>query len=291
MVDFIFLEDPLSKRFVISAPRRATRPDIAKGVEPVCPFCIGREKMTDEEVFRIGGKENDDNWEVKVVKNKYPFAPIHEIVIHSPDHHKNFDELPLDQVERIIQTYKNRYNTHKKSGEVVIFNNHGEAGGESLPHPHTQLVVVPKTMTVGAPSLVEDDTERFITKYFYLFCPRVSQWPDETWIVPSRKDITFGDIEEEEITDLSFVLQRLIQIFDMRHGHEFPFNFYIYPGKNWYLRLTPRAKTLGGFEIATNVYVNTQDPMETMQFIKSNFENPDEEMIRSSHIASYRKGV
>jgi UDPglucose--hexose-1-phosphate uridylyltransferase len=90
---------------------------------------------------------------------------------------------------------------------------------------------------------------------------------------------------------LAFVLSRLIQIFDMRHGAEFPFNFYIYPGGDWYLRIIPRIKTLGGFEIGTGVFVNTQSPEETINFIKLHFDAPEEEEIKAKHRASYHKAV
>jgi UDPglucose--hexose-1-phosphate uridylyltransferase len=77
----------------------------------------------------------------------------------------------------------------------------------------------------------------------------------------------------------------------LRHGHEFPFNFYISPRKEWYLRIIPRIKTLGGFELGTGVSVNTQDPRETIKFIKEHFESPNVEKILSEHRAKYHKSV
>jgi len=126
---------------------------------------------------------------------------------------------------------------------------------------------------------------------FYIFCPNASAWPDEVWVAPKREGRSFGEATEEEIKELAFIVSRLIQIFDIRHGHEFPFNFYIYPKDGWYLRITPRLKILGGFEIGTNVFVNTQDPKETFRFIIENFDNPDFEKIRSQHAASYGRSV
>lgn len=308
MKDFEFLQNPLTRKWVILAPRRAKRPDIAKGPEPVCPFCVGREK-DEQEVFRIGGEQNDSNWQVRVLPNKYPFAPVHEIIIHSPDHHKNFDELPLDQTELILQTYRQRYQTYKNVGQVYIFHNRGEAGGESLPHPHTQLAVIPNEVKVDFVRLdplaafgfapkplgihfaqAEMEKQTMVEqKHFYIFCPKTSQWPDEVWISPKSRGRAFGEITDEEIEELSFVLSRLLQILDLRHGHEFPFNFYIYPGGDWYLRLIPRVKTLGGFEIGTGVYINTQDPKETVEFIRTHFEQPDEEKIKKEHQAEYTR--
>ena len=101
----------------------------------------------------------------------------------------------------------------------------------------------------------------------------------------------FGDATDEQLNDLAKVLYRLIQIMDLRHGSEFPYNFYIYPGKDWYLRLIPRARILGGFEIGTGVFVNTQDPAETNAFLKEHFENPDIEKIKHEHRAEYERRV
>ena len=56
MADFQFIQDSLSRLWVIMAPRRQDRPNIAKNTEPaICPFCIGRE-ADEEELFRIGGE-------------------------------------------------------------------------------------------------------------------------------------------------------------------------------------------------------------------------------------------
>ena len=291
-MDFKFVEDPISKRWIISAPRRAKRPDIANGEEPRCPFCPGNE-LSDPEVYRIGGENNDQNWLTRVANNKFPFAPIHEVIIHSPDHSRSFDELPLSQSELILKTFRQRFQTHQDKGQVYIFHNHGHAGGESLPHPHSQLAVIPDFVKLEiAPisfSKQEEDSQE--TEYFQIFSPLASEWPDEVWILPKIQDTSFGQITDAEVKDLAKALYRLIQIFDLRHGHEFPFNFYISPRKGWYLRIVPRLKNLGGFEIGTGVSVNTQDPKETIAFIKEHFITPDEEKIRTIHRAAYGKSV
>lgn len=309
MADFTFLQNPITKKWIVLAPRRAKRPDVAKGTEPVCPFCVGREK-DEPEVYRVGGEPGDSNWIIRVLANKFPFAPIHEVIIHSQDHHKNFDELPADQAEIILTTYRNRYLAHKDKGQVYIFHNRGEGGGESLPHPHTQIAVVPNDVKMDVPRLdpqarsgvgpkalsidmkeqgLEDQTA-VETDHFYLFCPKTSQWPDEVWIAPKLRGRAFGEITDEEIKSLAQTLCRIIQILDLRHGHEFPFNFYIYPGGDWYLRIIPRVKSMGGFELGTGIFVNTQDPTETIAFIKAHFENPDREKILRDQ-ADYQRGV
>ncbi len=321
MGDFTFLENKITGKWVISSPRRASRPQEENGTEPMCPFCPGREGE-EKEVYRLGS--------VRVIPNKFPFAPIHEIIIHSPDHHKNFDQLPLPQINLILQTYRRQYNEYSYKGQVYIFHNRGEKGGESLPHPHSQLAVVPFNVKMEIPPLnsviasdqrkrgnlpdledphVEsldsphDDNKKIATSsssmgtprndmvvetpQFSLFCPQTSQWPDEVWIAPKARNKTFGETTDKDLLDLSQILQRLIQIMCIRHDNNFPFNFYIYPGNDWYIRVIPRLKTLGGFELGTGVYVNTQDPKETMTFIKEHFDNSDVKNIKKDHLAGY----
>lgn len=293
MADYTFLQNPISKKWIISAPRRAKRPDVANGTEPACPFCTGREGR-EEEYYRVGGEKGDQNWKVRVIPNKFPFTPYHELVLSSPDHHLNFSTFSLDQISLIFQTFKHRFNEHHHKGQVYIFHNHGQKAGESIPHSHTQIAVIPEKVLLEIPRLqsVSTDLERgIVLNHFTLFCPTVSQWPDEVWIAPHKNGRVFGEIEDDEITELSDIFSRLVKMMDARHGVEFPFNFYIYPGGDWYLRFIPREKTLGGFEVGTGVYVNTQDPMETLAFLKTHFHSLNLKEIEEKHRASYHKTV
>jgi UDPglucose--hexose-1-phosphate uridylyltransferase len=331
MADFQFLKNPATQKWVITAPRRSKRTNVGIEQTAVCPFCIGTE-TNEQELYRVGGKAGDANWYIRVMENKFPFVENHELVIHSPDHHKNFDELALSHVELLLQTYRARFLANQKKGHVYIFHNRGVEAGESIPHPHTQIAVVPFSVGLEIPPLdmslynqQSKETERNIfslihkslfaiskkgrpvqsrqgvvdngrkdvldTEHFRVFCPETSEWPDEVWIAPKQKGETFGLITDTQIKDLAFVLSRVIHIMDHRHGHEFPFNFYIYPGKNWYFRLIPRIKILGGFEIGTGIMVNTQKPLETIAFLKRHFHDPDFEEIKNEYKADYLKSV
>ena len=141
-MDFKFIQNGVSKKWNILAPKRASRPDSVNGEIPLCPFCP--ESVENEKtLFEINSKNIKSEWLVKVINNKFPFAKIHEIIIHSKDHHKSFAELPLEQSELIFKTFRERFAFHQDKGSVYIFHNHGEVAGESLPHPHSQLVVIP----------------------------------------------------------------------------------------------------------------------------------------------------
>ncbi len=271
MADFEFLEDPITHQWIVLAPRRSKRPDETDRSQDICPFCIGRED-DEPELFRIGSSTDKKDWSVRVVANKFPFAPIHEVIIHSPDHHKNLDELPLSQAIAVFETYKERYLAHHQKGQVYIFQNHGHDGGESLPHPHSQLTVIPHHIMLSMPQRKEPDGEAIEKEHFTLFCPETSQWPDEVWLVPKKRHQTFGQSTDREVAELAEIVQKLIQVMDERHGNEFPFNYYIYPGVDWYFRFSPRKKSLGGFELGTGIFVNSTDPKETIAFLKAKFE-------------------
>lgn len=292
MADFKFIKIPNLTEWVINAPRRAKRPML--GVKRACVFCPREDPHdTEQEKYRIGGEKGDPHWKVRVMGNKYPFAPIHDVVILTPEHVKHISDVSVEQIRLGIEAYINRYNTYKTEGSVTIFGNSGHDAGESIGHPHAQIAVTPKNIDLVVPKLESDIDyrgEHFVVGEFEIMCPPYSQWPDEVWVIPQERGKTFGDINYKEIESLAYVWHRLIKIFEIRHGHKFPHNFYIYPFNDWYVRILPRAKIAGGFEIATGIFVNTQDPHETMQFIKDHFAETEEKTIRKNR-AKYRKGV
>lgn len=291
MPEFKFIEIPNLETWVVSAPKRHKRP-LIKGRVKYCPFCPEFVKK-EKELYRISGEEGDDNWLVKVISNKFPFAPHHEVVVLTPHHYKHFHDFSLDEIRLVFEAYLNRYNTLSQKGTVCIFSNIGHEAGESIAHAHAQIAVVPKNIEIVVPRLERDISyygEHFEVGSFALITPAYSQWPDEVWIVPEERGKVYGAIDAKEVEKLAFILRRLVKIFEIRHGGEFPYNYYIYPYSDWYLRLIPRAKIPGGFEIATGIFINTQDPRDTMKFIKKHFYDEKEEKISKSK-AKYRKGV
>ncbi|MBP7832534.1 MAG: hypothetical protein KA035_02065 [Candidatus Levybacteria bacterium] len=288
MADFSFIKIPNSDTWIINAPKRNGRPHLKK---KGCVFCPGNEEETDVTVYEI--KDTKDKWLVRVKKNKYPFSPIHDVVILTPEHIKSLTQMPVSQFKLSLETFVNRYNEYKKKGSVCIFGNSGHDAGESIGHPHAQIAVIPPDKEVNSPQLEKDIKywgEYMSIGEFQILTPPYSQWPDEIWIVPIERNSTFGEISYKEIESLAFVWKRLLEIFEIRHNKKFPHNFYIHPYKDWYMRIIPRDKILGGFEMETGIYVNTLDPRETMKFIKENFVESEEKKIKRQR-AKYRKGV
>ncbi|GDX62417.1 galactose-1-phosphate uridylyltransferase [Candidatus Levyibacteriota bacterium] len=287
MADFRFLHNSDARQWVISAPRRANRPNsdsvksISSKMDANCPFCV---KNLHEDPLYING-------EVRILSNKFPFATIHEVVIHSESHYKSFESLPIDLVKDIFIAFRQRYITHEKKGRVYIFHNREKDGGESILHPHSQIVILPYDVSINTPTLQKSDLIAsqiaFENSNFVLFCPQKSQWPDEVWITPKRSHNSFGEVNDIEMKDFASIVSRLFQIYLIRYEGVFPCNFYIYPGDNWYFRLIPRKKIMGGLEVGTGIFVNTQDTKETVNFIKTHLDNPNEWLIRISHQAEY----
>ena len=260
---FEFLKNNISGKWVIISPSRAKRPDVSNGTEPVCPFCFGNEGLTPPETYRIGrGGENKIGWEIRVVPNLYPFAPVHEIIVDSPDHSASFFTHKTSHVEKLLKVYKERFNHWKSKGQVVIFYNYGVEAAASLPHPHAQLVVIPQKVQMDITRAVVPENIIHESQNFTIFIPSASEWPYEVWFLPKHRGRIFGDITNGEINDLAQQLSVVLRKLEKLLGERFPFNFHIYHGGDWYLRLFPRTRRLGGFEMATGVYVHSKPPKE-----------------------------
>lgn len=281
-----FVPDVKTERWIVIAGSRVNRPG-DPGAQTAAqfkynkdPFATGNESMTPPEVFRIGeSAANQPGWKVRVVPNKFPITDTHEVIIHSPDPTHDIEDLPLEQVSLIVQTYKQRYQAHRQDGHVLIFCNHGLSSGASLTHPHSQLVVIPKQINLDAlarepiNNIVEENT------YFTVYCPDFSQWPYEVWIVPKKEKTYFGDTPDEELTDLAKLLKSTLcrikgcydnpEVKKISADLPFAYNFYIHHGENWFIRIIPRLIHRAGFELGTGLNVNVVDPKDAATNLSS----------------------
>jgi UDPglucose--hexose-1-phosphate uridylyltransferase len=258
-----FIKNPSSGNYVIISTQRAGRPD-DHAQDNVCPFCPGNEDHTPPEVSRF---PKSGNWSVRVVPNKFPITETHEVVILTPNHDEApFNYTPNHWIE-VLKVYRDRFNTLGEKGLVSIFHNHGLEAGESRKHDHSQIVVVPKNIQIR--NLPTEPVENIVheSNYFSVYLPAASSWPFESVVLPKDRGRFFGEIEDVEIKDLSGIFHTLLKNIEKNLAENFPFNFYIYHEKDWYIRLIPRVKTPAGFELATAIFVNTQDPSEAAEKI------------------------
>lgn len=269
-----FVPDVKTQRWVVIAPGRTARlVEIGKTGKDICPFCEGNESVTPPELFRLGiGEPNAPGWKVRVVPNKFPITDFHEVIIHSPDDEKDVDRLELSQVQLVIEAYRQRFLENQKNGQVLIFCNHGESAGASLRHPHSQLVVVSNQISLD--TLIREPFKNIISEntFFVTYCPDFSQWPYEVWIAPKTTGSMFGEIKDNEISDLAAILQSVLMRLRDKYfegstpkvakEEDFTYNYYIYHGQDWYLRIIPRFVHRAGFELGTGLQVNIKDPTE-----------------------------
>lgn len=285
-----FRQNPISKDWTIIATGRKKRPvavgpKSAKSAKGRCPFCVGNEDLTGPDVYQLKG--------VRVIPNKYPITDYHEVIIHSPDHKKDLDELPLEQVELILRSYKDRYNFYKNKRSdfyVHIYNNAGKEAGASIRHPHSQLVVfnqipeevlkeiqgakdyfqekgrcpycdlIKKELSSGERVVLESD-------FFVVLVPFESEWPYEITIFSKKHQPDFGQISDEELADMASVLQQTLKAYNKVLSTP-DRNFWVHslPVRedddsrakfyHWHLDLIPRIKTLGGLELGAGIMVD-----------------------------------
>jgi UDPglucose--hexose-1-phosphate uridylyltransferase len=220
----------------------------------------------------------------------FPITENHEVIIHSPDHDKNVEELNLGQIENIIKVYINRYNFLKGKGKIFIFSNQSLLSGASLIHSHSQISVVPKDIPTNTlafqpvANIVEQIGE------FTSYCPNYSEWPYEVWVklvkpVQLRQldEAKFEDLNETQIQSLAKILQSsLIKLKKIHDGNPhyakkpFGYNFYIsvpiHPKgvqeQPWYLRIIPRFMERAGFELSTGIMVNSVEAKTAAEELK-----------------------
>lgn len=328
-----------TKEWIILATERAKRPEDFGGRravpedlpphDPDCPFCEGNEARTPPEAFvsRDDGSERDGpGWQVRVVANK--FAALHppttlpartertrvngymrmsrigrhEVVIETPVHNQSLGTMCLEEVERVLLTYRHRYlalDAEEHIEHIVIFRNHGTQAGTSLVHPHSQIVATPVVPSYVRNRMMEamrhyDALGRCVycdilrseieagirlvgeSREFVAFHPFASSVPYETWIMPREHRASFGAISPVEVADLATIVRSMLG--KLHRGLDNPaYNLVIHtaaehsstvPHYHWYVQLMPRLTTLAGFEIGSGISINIAMPEETARFLR-----------------------
>lgn len=137
--------NPVSGELVAVAPARRERPsDDDAERRSACPFCEGHERLTPPELdaLRDEGGANEPGWRVRVVPNKYPaFAEGHEVIVHSPAHDIEFEQLSANDAADVMLMYQRRLEAlfARGAAAVTIVTNRGGGAGASLTHPHSQV--------------------------------------------------------------------------------------------------------------------------------------------------------
>ncbi len=268
------IKDPVLNGLLILNPQRQKRPEEKKG-KIRCPFCKGNEDLTPKHVLSF---PDDKNWKVRVIPNKFPVLPDHEVVIHTPEHISSFSELSEKNIRFILLAYKQRIMFFKEKYEnqnlnVLIYCNQGFSAGASLEHSHSQILVLDSNLDPEFPPVQPVENKVFENDYFDIYCPEYSEWPYELWI-QTKRNIFFEETDAAETDALSTLLKKIIIKLKKIHSSmhklkiDFGYNWYIYPRRPWYLRIMPRFTQWAGLELASNIKVNTIPPKEAAKCYK-----------------------
>jgi len=226
----------------------------------------------------------------------------HEVIIETPDHTKEMSQLSKQEIEATIFAYKNRcldLRKDKRFEYILLFKNHGKSAGASLSHSHTQLIalpMIPKNVQEelsGAEHYYEYkerciycDIIRQEEQYkkcivvandkFVAFCPYVSRFSFETWIVPRQHFAAFDYIEPEAIPDLADILKNVLT--RIRKALKSPsYNFIIHTSPiedrvreeyHWHIEIMPKLTRTAGFEWGTGFYINPTPPEIAAKFLR-----------------------
>ena len=136
-----------------------------------------------------------------------------------------------------------------------------------------------------------DAQERILTYTddFIVFCPFASRSPFEIYLLPRFAQLHFGQLDDALLKSFSEILQRTLNVMDKHlnnpdynmvfhtpplschseRSEESQPNGEIHPGFRWFLQICPRIGITGGFELATDVFINTVPPEAAADFYRS----------------------
>ena len=303
-------KDYILERWTVISESRGKRPkhfDEPKINKKECQFCPGHEKNTPKEIFRI---EEEGKWKVRVFPNKYPAFTLkkskssnskffksmpafgkHEIVVETNDHEKQLANLSESEISQIFWVYNLRIKSlQEKEGieYVQVVKNHGPLAGTSVVHSHSQLfaynmVPFPLKEKIKANkkncvfcSIIKKEMKSkravFDGKYFVAFCPYAPRSPYEIWFFPKRHVTKLDELKNEELLELSKMLKKVLQKIDKNN---WSYNYYLNyaPGKenlHLHIELLPRLGIWGGFELSTNITINSVSPETAAKFYRGN---------------------
>lgn len=283
-------------RYVIIAAGRGQRPDAPTGkgedhkTEPAGSPAIELETA----LIEIPGP--DGQWAVKVIDNKFPALSTdwpkgygkHEIVVETPQHSTEFSELPVEQIERVLEAFRRRLTTLSQLHGVryvSVFKNDGHSAGGSLNHAHSQILALPlvppqielESQAAAAyrdqhgrcphcDALIWEERQEvrlvYADKHLVAFAPYASSAGYEVWLVPRGHRRRLADLSAPETHSLAVALKLVTAKVD---SIQLGYNFFIQESLpeaegHMIVKLQPRWSNWAGLELATGVMVNTVPP-------------------------------
>ena len=288
-----------------------------------CPFCPGNESMTppaDLVLVKMGDtlvKQTDaegelvTGWVVRAFPNKYPIvtpnAPAsygeyphysepaigyHYVVVATPKHDEPFSRIDVEQWTSILATIQDKVRwlyAQRGVSYVVTFINYGKGAGESIEHPHLQIMTIPRlppSLEMEALTVQNSLNELGVcpmcqvvasesggprqiisTEFFLAFVPWAPSHNYEIWIYPKRHQTSMLKLSQKELMDLALMLRSTLGgLSKVLPG--VGFNLVIHSSSekkttkqiHWHIEVYPRGSNWAGLELGTGVFVSETPP-------------------------------
>jgi UDPglucose--hexose-1-phosphate uridylyltransferase len=286
------------------ASLETTRPD---RVCPFCPS--HEHETPPELARIGSGEPGSPGWRVRAFPNLFPIvggdAPgpgatgAHEVVVLSPDHDATFAELDDDQAVDVLTVLRDRARAHRRAGRAhaQVLINQGRAAGASIEHPHAQVVAldfVPPAVTVAVDRFASAESDPVLRDRadavereqhvigggeVSAWCPTGSASPFETRIAAIGGGSRLEDSTDGQVLGIALVLRDVVAALGRALAeppHRIPYNVVVHNGPaiedppyHWWISVIPRVAVVAGFEIGTAVLVNTVEPREAAQRLRT----------------------
>src|SRR3989442_3391227 len=217
------LWNPILRQYLVNAPHRMNRREGATS----CAFC---EDITEG---RVGPDE-----QVWLHPNDFPplQPPVGEayVVIYNRDHHRTFTQLSVDEVNAVTHLWRDLYcDLASRYPAVMIFENSGEAIGQTQHHPHGQAFGVsgiPPALERELETVVQDEAagqgcpfcrvraelegsvyQVVANASWQAFLPPYVRYPYETHLYPRRHVANLAEMQDDELHDLAAILLQVVR--------------------------------------------------------------------------------
>ena len=256
-------KDPLLGRWiaVLSESRAPSDYDVRPEEEDKgpCIFCAGRERETPVEIMSLARTSGPGGsaWWTRVIPNFHPLFQVegelgrrgegmydkmnsigaNEIIVESPEHGVRPEDLGIDQMARVLVTYRDRIADLERDPRLrytLVYKDSGKEAGARHSHAVSYIAstpVIPKRVKEE----LDGAKQYFLYKERCLFCdilteelrvgsrivsesrhvialcPYASKFPFEVWLLPRRHHCAFQETRQEEIEDLAVTLSTVLK--------------------------------------------------------------------------------
>ncbi|MBI4801072.1 MAG: galactose-1-phosphate uridylyltransferase [Elusimicrobia bacterium] len=305
-----------------------------------CPFCPGNEAETPPSIYTLSAENGEGakaqrnkgtkarkgknaNWRLRVVRNKYPALQpegdtinrvegiydrmdgmgFHEVVIETPVHSRQMEDMEVSGIADILKTYILRVNEIKKDHRikyVMVFKNHGASAGASISHSHSQIIAMPMTPIrvvqeitgsenyrrdrgscvfcdivreeAGSKKRVLEENENFLA-----LTPYASRFSFELWILPKKHLSHFENADAALMPDLAGIIKGVLgKLKRSLAGPSYNLIVHTMPVQDpevghyhWHIEIMPKMSMVAGFEWGTGFYINTVSPEDAAKILNT----------------------